>query len=793
MDDDFDSGLEFSDSMDSSSDMGDFDVGSFMDETPEVPEMEDFRDFGGFEEDSFDVGSFMDESAMDLPEPVEDIPSVENVPPEVLEEYEPEAEIEEPEEFEASDDYPVEIQAEQPTEFETPAELEPVEDVPTEEEIPEEPVEETAEDVDEEAEPIESEPAEPAFDEGVYADEPVEEMPMDEIPVEAEPTDDEPVEFEKPAADDEPAEFEKPAAEDVPVEFEEPAVDDEPVEFEEPVVDDELAEFEEPAADDEPTEFEESAADDELAEFEEPTAHDEPAEFEELVVDDVPTELEEPTEDDIPDESEPEEDIPDETEPAEDIPEEDESGDFDVADAQSVDYAPTEVAPVEHDTVEATSQDIAPNEENPEVEEASEDLPVEQMDNATPPSSPPSGPPNGPTDVPPDGPPDGPNETAEEKHYDTLYDYLCDHNYSREDYDTYSKDPEWQRLNNEYLIQNGREPIDYSATDTDLNVPDVQNEIPEEVPAEEISAEMEPIGVDTTESVPDAVLPVTVETVDTAAAVETEMPERELDEFETMGAMDDADFYESGSFYTQGINEYGYTGTCGETSVANTMNRVLGTNEYTENKVLDVAVQEGLCDTSSFEDSGGTTTKQFMELYEHMNEACGSQLDVELTEHSNVLSMEEAAQRLEDGCTLNVAVDSATLWDEPDPMGAPAVDSRATDHWITVTGVQRDGDGSILGFDIIDSGGGVSYVDADKYQAMCYGTDDLELTDPTCIVVSKADGVADVPAAEAEPARLDETQTFNKDDELYEQFESEPEDSDQSFSLLREIYKIFKQ
>ena len=70
-------------------------------------------------------------------------------------------------------------------------------------------------------------------------------------------------------------------------------------------------------------------------------------------------------------------------------------------------------------------------------------------------------------------------------------------------------------------------------------------------------------------------------------------------------------------------------------------------------------------------------------------------------------------------------------------MGSPFPERRATDHWITVTGVQRSEDGTIQGFDIIDSGGGESYVDADKYQAMCYGTDNLELTDPTCIVVSK--------------------------------------------------------
>ena len=55
-----------------------------MDATPEMPEMEDFSDVGGFEEDSFDVGSIMDESAMDTPAPVEDLPPVDDTPPEVI-------------------------------------------------------------------------------------------------------------------------------------------------------------------------------------------------------------------------------------------------------------------------------------------------------------------------------------------------------------------------------------------------------------------------------------------------------------------------------------------------------------------------------------------------------------------------------------------------------------------------------------------------------------------------------------------------------------------------------------
>ena len=60
-----------------------------------------------------------------------------------------------------------------------------------------------------------------------------------------------------------------------------------------------------------------------------------------------------------------------------------------------------------------------------------------------------------------------------------------------------------------------------------------------------------------------------------------------------------------------------------------------------------------------------------------------------------------------------------------------------TDHWITVTGVERSQAGEIQGFEIIDSGGGENYVDAETYERMCFGEEGREMIDPTCIVVSK--------------------------------------------------------
>ena len=193
-------------------------------------------------------------------------------------------------------------------------------------------------------------------------------------------------------------------------------------------------------------------------------------------------------------------------------------------------------------------------------------------------------------------------------------------------------------------------------------------------------------------------------------------------------------------FYEQGDNAFGFEGTCGPTSVANSMNRLLGENRFTENDVLTQAVQENLCFCESDDplECGGTTTEQFVQLYERMGELSGENIQVETYEFGDVLSMEEVAQKLDEGCAVNVAVDAATLWGEDvgNAMGTPPV-QRSTDHWITVTKAERGEDGAITGFEVIDSGGGVSYVDAATYQRMCYGDEQLHLTDPTCIVARR--------------------------------------------------------
>ena len=272
-----------------------------------------------------------------------------------------------------------------------------------------------------------------------------------------------------------------------------------------------------------------------------------------------------------------------------------------------------------------------------------------------------------------------------------MSEYMNAHNYGLDDYGTYSKDPEWQALNRDLQVANGIEP---------------SGQVIEGL--QEIS--------------PDVTL-------------------REFDDFEQSVLEYRPAFYETGSYYEQGVNEFGYQGTCGPTSQANAINQLLGTNELTENKVLSVAIDNNLCETHGALDCcGGTTTEQFMELYNKMNEQLGDKFETELFEYNNVLDANQVAERLENGDVINVAVDADTLWDQPrsytNEIGARQGDSYSN-HWITVTGVERMEDGEIKGFDIIDSGAGESYVSLDKYNDMCFGTDEHRVIDPTCIVLSR--------------------------------------------------------
>lgn len=363
------------------------------------------------------------------------------------------------------------------------------------------------------------------------------------------------------------------------------------------------------------------------------------------------------------------------------------------------------------------------------------------------------------------------SEDAETSAMDSMTEYMYDHNYGRDDFEIYSQDPEWQQLNNDLLEELGREPIDYGESS---EVTEVVDSVEAESGADQTVAEL----MDGVEVEDDGLLEDGLEQpedthepesdvgtwMDTAAASEsTEMiAENELSEGVTADEVEEpaesitfniehntdfiesileerpelAEMFEHGEFFEQGNNEYGFDGTCGETTQANTLNHLLGITEITENDVLNVAIDNNLCEVNLLDptNSGGTSTEQFMQLYEEMNHRTGDSLNVECFDYDEALSIDDMVSRLEDGSVLNIAVDSYELWDQTRDVTDVA---HYTDHWISVTGVDRGVDGNISGFKIIDSGGGESYLDIEKFERCYYGAEDNPVMDPTCIVVSR--------------------------------------------------------
>ena len=360
------------------------------------------------------------------------------------------------------------------------------------------------------------------------------------------------------------------------------------------------------------------------------------------------------------------------------------------------------------------------------------------------------------------------SENTEASAMDSMTEYMYEHNYGRDEFETYSQDPEWQQLNNDLLQEMGREPIDYDETgETSIEDTDY-NDIPES--EQSISDIMDNVEVDDMESLDDALdndlakpdssveewmNDVSDPTLDEAFELDdvVENP-TVVEELEIVDAPYDiehnvefaeslledrpelTEMFRNGEFFEQGNNEHGFEGTCGETTQANTLNKLLGTNEITENDVLNIAIDKNLCEVDVLDpaNSGGTSTEQFMQLYDEMNHRVGDKLNIELFDYDDALGIDDMASRIENGSVLNIAVDSYELWDQPRDITDTA---HYTDHWISVTGVDRSVDGGIMGFKIVDSGGSESYLDIDKFERCYYGAKDSPVIDPTCIVVSR--------------------------------------------------------
>lgn len=195
-----------------------------------------------------------------------------------------------------------------------------------------------------------------------------------------------------------------------------------------------------------------------------------------------------------------------------------------------------------------------------------------------------------------------------------------------------------------------------------------------------------------------------------------------------------------GMSYDQGNNDLQAYGTCGPTSISNVLNRVEGNNGHTENDVLHNAWDNNLCNKSDNPYArGGTSTQGVVDLIDNLKDP-ESNINTEVYDYGNALSVDDLANRLDDPNTVAIAgVDSATLWDQRGDVASSGLFQNTespSDHWIMVDSPVRNENGDVVGFNIVDSGGGVDYVDRDKFERMYQGDDSHRVSDPTAIIVS---------------------------------------------------------
>ena len=240
-------------------------------------------------------------------------------------------------------------------------------------------------------------------------------------------------------------------------------------------------------------------------------------------------------------------------------------------------------------------------------------------------------------------------------------------------------------------------------------------------------------------------------------------------------------FFEHGEFSMQGINQYGYTGTCGEAALANAMNHIFSTSYYTENMLVKMAVDRNLCTTQSEikENLGGMSPEQMMYLITFLNNVAGTDIleysismdhiaknvfkqpeysmggvyvcdnSIELKEDDvagvdavmmvtkGVPDVEAMAEDIDNGCVYVECVDSNILWDfDRAIVESVGMKYIASNHWIAVTNTIRDKTGKLLGFYVVDSGTGTKTVLKDKMHTMIFGLPNEPITDAACIRIN---------------------------------------------------------
>ena len=202
------------------------------------------------------------------------------------------------------------------------------------------------------------------------------------------------------------------------------------------------------------------------------------------------------------------------------------------------------------------------------------------------------------------------------------------------------------------------------------------------------------------------------------------------------------EFYQPGEYFSQGVNQYGYKGTCSEAAEATIMNMLFDTNVYTENVFVDCAVKSGLCEMAGNENmNGGQSPIQMKMVLEKVGNYTGDKVSVNyLVLAQDMPQPEEIDLLIANGYGVIMSVDSYILWDMTVEEAASFGISNYYDsnHWIVIKSALRNDNGDIAGFYIVDSSGyNTAYVPIQKYMLMVYGPTGTEIKYPACVLVNK--------------------------------------------------------
>lgn len=250
--------------------------------------------------------------------------------------------------------------------------------------------------------------------------------------------------------------------------------------------------------------------------------------------------------------------------------------------------------------------------------------------------------------------------------------YMSQHNWGKEDFPTYSQDPEWRRIVHAAYPDYELPPLKNSSSDSLKRSPNVD------------LSHGRPRAWSTTQE-------------------------------KFVSGMHGGLMYnspvETGKklYTTQGAAYKNIQGTCGLCCCANVL-RLAGVN-VGEKEMIDYAVREGLCrfQPQSYDGNGATTPKDRKAVLDHF----GIQSSIEPVKLNNSgqaddETMERIGRYISDGRGVVVSVDAGIFYSDPRYLGGG--------HAVTLTSVERNDWGEVIGYYVCDSNRGTSFYQKDKMQ-----------------------------------------------------------------------------